>query len=104
MGQLARRLRSSETGSALIEYGLIIAVVAIGLVAMLTRFGNAFGDLTNRTAVTISHQSSRGYGGGVAAPPVGVTPVPVVPTQPDSSGGDSTAVGPASPTAAVTQD
>lgn len=95
MGQLVRRFRSSETGSALTEYALIIAAVALGLLAALGGFRNQVGDLTNRTAVTISKQSSKGYGSGGGARPAGVTPSPEAPTEPDSSGAD-----PSAPTAA----
>jgi Flp pilus assembly pilin Flp len=94
MGQLVRRLWSAETGSALVEYGLIIAVLALSLIAVLTGFRSAVGDLTNRTSVTIARQSSQGYGagGGVVAPPVSATPVPEEPAAPDSSGADSTGI------------
>jgi Flp pilus assembly pilin Flp len=93
MEQLLRRFRSRETGSALTEYALIIAAVALGLVAVLAAFRNSVGDLTNRTAVTISHQSGSGYGsgGGAGRSPGGSSPVHESPTPPDSSGGDSTA-------------
>jgi Flp pilus assembly pilin Flp len=96
MGQLVRRFRSCETGSALTEYGLIIAAVALGLIALLAGFRNAVGDLTNRTSVTISHQTSRGsgYGRGGGVRPVGGKPAPDAAPEPE--GGDSTgaAVGP----------
>lgn len=90
MGQLVRRLWSAETGSALVEYGLIIAILALGLIAVLTGFRNAVGGLTNRTSVTIARQSSQGYGvgGGPAAPPVSLAPAPEDPSEPDSSGSD----------------
>src|SRR5262245_59077138 len=64
MGQLVRRFRSCESGSALVEYGLIIAVVALGLFAVLVGFRDAVGNLTNQTSVTISKQSGGGYGRG----------------------------------------
>ena len=60
MGQLVRRFRSCEAGSALAEYGLIIAAVALGLSGGRAGFRDAVGDLTNQTSVTISHKTSRG--------------------------------------------
>lgn len=94
MGQLVRRFCACETGTALTEYGMLIALMALGLVAALGSLRDSLGDLTNRTAVTISEQSSRGYGYGAAAPaPSGRVPsVPETPVAPDSSGGDSSAV------------
>ena len=43
MGALLRRLRSCETGSALTEYTLMIAVLVLGLVAALGVFRNSVG-------------------------------------------------------------
>jgi Flp pilus assembly pilin Flp len=62
--QLVRRFRSCETGSALTEYGLLIAVVALGLLAVLVGFRDAVGNLTNQTSVTITQKSGGGYGRG----------------------------------------
>jgi len=94
MGQLVRRFRSCETGSALTEYGLVIAAVALGLIALLAGFRSAVGDLTTRTSVSISHKSSRGFGygrsGGVR--PVGGQPAPETPPEPEPEDGDSTGV------------
>jgi Flp pilus assembly pilin Flp len=57
-------LRTCEAGSGLIEYGLLLAVVALALVGVLKVFRNTVGSLTNRTAVTVSQQTARGYGSG----------------------------------------
>jgi Flp pilus assembly pilin Flp len=106
MGALLRRLRSCETGSALTEYSLIIAVLALGLVAALGVFRNSVGTMTNRTSGTISGQSGRygsggpgsggfgsgGYGSGGGAGGGTVTQVDPEPTEPDPGAGDSTAV------------
>ena len=85
------------------EYGLIIAVVALGLFAVLGKFGNSVGDLTKRTAVSISTKSSRGFGsgGGVGKSPKAGNPAPAPPPEnpapatppPDSSSGDGSAAG-----------
>ena len=93
MEQLFRRFRSCQAGSALTEYGLIIAALVIGLIALLGVFRNAVGDVTTRTATSISHKSSRGFrynGGG--ARPVGGQHAPETPPEPDPQDGDSTGV------------
>jgi Flp pilus assembly pilin Flp len=94
MEQLVRRFRSRERGSALTEYGLIVAAVALGLIAVLTGFRNAVGDVTARTSVSISNKSSKGFGygssGGVR--PAGGNPAPQAPPEPEPEGGDSTGV------------
>ena len=103
MEQFFRRFRSCQAGSALTEYGLIIAVLALGLVAVLGVFRNAVGDVTTRTATSISHKSSRGFGyhnGG--ARPVGGHPAPETPPEPDPEDGDSTGVAVGSGQAATT--
>ena len=94
MGQLVRRFRSCEAGSALTEYGLIVAAVALGLVALLTGFRNAVGNVTTRTSVAISDKSGRGFGhgGGGGVRPVGGQPAPETPPEPEPEGGDSTGV------------
>jgi Flp pilus assembly pilin Flp len=94
MRQLLRRFRSCETGSALTEYTLMIAVLVLGLVAALGVFRNSVGNMTNRTSGTISRQSSQHYGSGGGAGPRGgaVTPADPDPTEPDPGEGDSTAV------------
>lgn len=102
MRRLLRRFLSSETGSGLTEYALIIAAVALGLLAALAGFRAKVGDVTNRTAVTISQQSGRGYGfgGRVGGPLPGATPAPEqppeAPAEPDSTSADTTAVAAAS--------
>ena len=62
MRQLVRRLRSCEAGSGLVEYALLIAVVALGLVGVLRFFSNTAGGLTNRVAVSVSAGTAAGYG------------------------------------------
>lgn len=95
--QLILRLRTCEAGAGLVEYALIIAVVALGLVAVLRIFRNSVGTLTNRTAVTISKQSAGGYGGGggAMAPPSETT----IGYEPAPSGSDSSASEPDSSSA-----
>lgn len=80
MRQLIRRLRTCEAGTGLVEYGLLIAAVALGLVGVLTLLRDSVGGLTNRTAISVS-QAAGGYGTGgtVGGPPSGR------PAAPDSS-------------------
>ena len=95
MGRLLRRFWFSETGSALTEYGLIVAVLAMGLIAVLGWFRNSLGDVTERTAVTISEQSSGGYGGhgGIGLAPARASEPSPPAADPDSIGSDSVSVG-----------
>jgi Flp pilus assembly pilin Flp len=93
MAKLFRQFWSCDRGSALTEYALIIAALALGLVGAAAALRNSIGDATNNTAVTISGKSGGGYGrsGGWTPPGGYANPAPVSPTQPDSSGSDSTA-------------
>ena len=94
MGQLVRRFRSCEAGSALTEYALIIAAVALGLFAVLVGFRDAVGNLTNQTSVTISKHSGGGYGrGGGSVRPVGGEPSPEAPPAPEDGDSSSSATG-----------
>jgi len=93
--QLIRRFRTCEAGAGAIEYALLIAVLAIGLMGILALFRNAVGGLTNRTTVGVSAQAAGGYGmrmaggGGSSGGTVGLRPAPAEPdsssAEPDSS-------------------
>jgi Flp pilus assembly pilin Flp len=65
--QLIRRLRTCEAGAGILEYALLIAVLALCLVGVLGVFRNAVGGLTNRTAVSVSTRAGGGYGKGGSA-------------------------------------
>jgi Flp pilus assembly pilin Flp len=96
MGQLVRRFRSCESGSALVEYGLIIAVVALGLFAVLVGFRDAVGNLTNQTSVTITKHSGGGYGrggGGGMGQGGGGKSSPDSPAEPEDGDSSSASVG-----------
>ncbi len=95
MGQLLRRFRSCETGSALVEYGMIIAVVALGLILVLMGFRDAVGNLTNQTSVTISRSGGGGGGGGGggARPGGGGKKAPETPEDDPEDGDSTSAVG-----------
>ena len=64
--QLIRRFCSCERGAGLVEYGLILGILALGVIGVMHVFRRAVGDMTNRTAVTISKQSATGYAAGSA--------------------------------------
>ena len=89
MRQLIRRVRTCEAGAGLVEYSLIVAVVAICLIGILKLYREAVGGLTNKTAVTISAQAGSGYGSsaGMGGPPVraGHSAQEPDPADPDSS-------------------
>ena len=92
------------------EYALLIAVLALGLVSMLALFRNAVGGLATRTAVGVATRSAGGYGvkgvsiGGNAGT-VGHWPAPPeadsAAVEPDSSsatgGTDAASIDPAAP-------
>lgn len=103
MAHRVRRFCSRETGSALLEYALIIAVMAMGLVAGLAGFRDKLGGVTERTAESIAHHSNRGYGtsSGVEVGPAAWSPAP---EPPDSAAGDSAAMGAGSGAPAAAAD
>jgi Flp pilus assembly pilin Flp len=62
--ELFRRIRTCEAGGGLVEYALLLAVVALGLVGALRLFRTSVGGLTNRAAVSVSTQTGGSYGVG----------------------------------------
>jgi Flp pilus assembly pilin Flp len=88
--RLLRLLRRCEAGQGLVEYALVFALVAMGLLGVLLAFRNAIGGALNAPAGAISVQAGSGYG-SPAASPSPVTPEPT----PDSSaaGKDSSGAG-----------
>jgi Flp pilus assembly pilin Flp len=98
--QLIRRLRSCEAGAGAVEYALLMAVLALGLVGVLAIFRNAVGGLTNRAAVGVSTHAAGGYGkgttvgGGLSGGMVAHRPAPADPdstsAEPDSSSAGGT--------------
>ena len=74
--QLIRRFRACEAGAGLVEYGLLLALGALALIAAMRLCTSAMAGLTSRATVTISKQSAGGYahgpnsaGGGTAGRP-----------------------------------
>jgi Flp pilus assembly pilin Flp len=43
-------LRDSERGQAYVEYGILLAIVAVGLIVVLTAFSGKIGDAFNALA------------------------------------------------------
>jgi Flp pilus assembly pilin Flp len=84
---LIRRLRTCEAGAGTVEYVLLIAVLSLCLVGGLTLFRNGVGNLTKRTAVSVSTRTGGQYGkggGGMGLPGGTVVHMPAAP-EPDST-------------------
>jgi Flp pilus assembly pilin Flp len=69
VGQLMRRLRSCDSGTGLVEYGLLLAVLALGLVGVLTLLRKSVEGLTTSVSVAISQPGSGGH-----VPPASTVP------------------------------
>ena len=105
MRQLFRRLRACEAGAGAVEYALLIAILALGMIGMLELFRNAVGGVTNRTAVSVSRRASGGYGvrpSGVVYRPS--LPAPAEPPEADSSFVEPDSSSTTGGTAAVSSD
>jgi pilus assembly protein Flp/PilA len=61
MTALLRGFAADESGQGLVEYALIIALVAIGLIAILTLFRNAIGNVFNSTRNTLNNAPGASY-------------------------------------------
>jgi Flp pilus assembly pilin Flp len=98
--QLIRRLRTCDAGAGVVEYTVLIGLVALGLLGILMLFRSSVGDLTNRTSVSISKRAGGGYtaAGGVGKTPIGRRPGTGDPDTPDP---DSTSAHPDSTSAAA---
>ena len=58
-----KRFLHDESGQGLIEYALIIALVAIGLIAILTLLRNSIGNVFNESANRLNAVPGPGFGG-----------------------------------------
>jgi pilus assembly protein Flp/PilA len=54
-------LWSDETGQGLVEYALIIALVAVGLIAILLVLRNSIGNVFNNTAEQLKNAPTNPY-------------------------------------------
>ena len=52
---------SDETAQGLVEYALIIALVAVGLIAILLVLRNSIGNVFNNAAVQLNNAPSNPY-------------------------------------------
>ena len=61
MTNLLKSLWNDEAGQGLVEYVLIIALVAIGLIAIITVFRNAIGKIFQTISDTLNTAPTSGY-------------------------------------------
>jgi pilus assembly protein Flp/PilA len=61
MLSLFARFWNEDTGQGLTEYALILALVSIGLIAVLVVFRDAIGGIFNRIAQVLQGAPSEGY-------------------------------------------
>jgi pilus assembly protein Flp/PilA len=61
MSALWHRFMTDEAGQGLVEYALIIALVAIGLIVILTLLRNSIGNVFNSTRNTLSNAPGAHY-------------------------------------------
>ena len=61
MHSLAPALRSDVSGQGLVEYALIIALVAVGLIAILLVMRNSIGNVFNNAATQLNNAPATPY-------------------------------------------
>jgi pilus assembly protein Flp/PilA len=61
MKDIYRALLSDESGQGLVEYALIIALVAIGLIAILLVLRNSIGDVFNNAGEALRNAPTTAY-------------------------------------------
>jgi pilus assembly protein Flp/PilA len=61
MRQMLKRLWSDESGQGMVEYALIVALVAIGLIAVFLYLRNSTGKVLDTAADSLSTQPTNGY-------------------------------------------
>jgi pilus assembly protein Flp/PilA len=62
MKAVLSKFMKDESGQGLVEYALIIALVAIGLIAILVLFRNAIGNVFNESKNRLNNAPSGSYG------------------------------------------
>jgi Flp pilus assembly pilin Flp len=89
MARFLSRFRASEDGAGLVEYGLLLGLLAVGAAGMVTLYRTAVKDTFQRGSTGVERQASGGYGVvTVSAGGGGVAPAPDEEPEP----GDSVAV------------
>ena len=61
MQSVAQAFWSDETGQGLVEYALIIALVAVGLIAILLVLRNSIGNVFNNAATQLNNAPTNPY-------------------------------------------
>ena len=61
MRALVNSFMADESGQGLVEFALIIALVAIGLIAILVLFRNAIGNVFNTSKNTLDNAPGASY-------------------------------------------
>jgi Flp pilus assembly pilin Flp len=75
VARLIKRFFASEEGAGLIEYGLLLGLIAIGLLGVMALYRNALGGSVARSSANISRATAGSYGGGGGyAGPIAVGP------------------------------
>jgi pilus assembly protein Flp/PilA len=64
MKQRLTQFWTDESGQGLVEYVLIIALVAIGLIAIMLIFRNSIGDIFSTVSAELNNAPASQYGGG----------------------------------------
>jgi pilus assembly protein Flp/PilA len=61
MHSLSQRFWSEESGQGLVEYALIIALVAVGLIAILLVLRNSIGNVFNNASEQLNNAPTNPY-------------------------------------------
>lgn len=61
MRQLVKRFWSDDSGQGMVEYALIVALVAIGLIAVFLFLRNSTGDVLNTAADSLQNAPAASY-------------------------------------------
>jgi pilus assembly protein Flp/PilA len=82
MSRALRKLWNDESGTAAIEYPLLMALIAVGLIGALTQLGGSLDQLNSTVAANISPVAE------VAPPPAASEPAPPPPDPPPDEDDD----------------